>query len=199
MRTQVVIIGAGPAGLLLGQLLGNHGIDNIILEQRSGDYVLGRIRAGVIEKWSADLLDEAGVGARMRRDGLAHDGHRTLLRRPATSGRLRRTGRQERHHLRPDRDHTRSDGRPRSRRWPDGVQAADVACTSNPIRPRAAVSYRQQGIDAADRVRLHRRLRRLPRRQPQEHPGGLLNMLRARLSVRLARRSWSTSRRCRTN
>ncbi|MGA8705708.1 MAG: 4-hydroxybenzoate 3-monooxygenase [Steroidobacteraceae bacterium] len=74
MRTQVVIIGAGPAGLLLGQLLGNHGIDNIILEQRSGDYVLGRIRAGVIEKWSADLLDEAGVGARMRRDGLAHAG-----------------------------------------------------------------------------------------------------------------------------
>ena len=66
MRTQVVIIGAGPAGLLLGQLLGNHGIDNIILEQRSGDYVLGRIRAGVIEKWRGDLLDEAGVGARMR-------------------------------------------------------------------------------------------------------------------------------------
>jgi p-hydroxybenzoate 3-monooxygenase len=74
MRTQIVIIGAGPSGLLLGQLLGNHGIDNIILEQRSPDYVLGRIRAGVIEKWSADLLDQAGVGARMHRDGLAHAG-----------------------------------------------------------------------------------------------------------------------------
>ena len=73
-RTQVVIIGAGPAGLLLGQLLAKRGISNVILEQRSAEYVLGRIRAGVIEKWSADLLDEAGVGARMHRDGLTHEG-----------------------------------------------------------------------------------------------------------------------------
>ena len=73
-RTQVVIIGAGPSGLLLGQLLGKHGISNIILEQRSANYVLGRIRAGVIEKWAADLLDEAGVSARMHRDGLIHQG-----------------------------------------------------------------------------------------------------------------------------
>jgi len=74
MRTQVVIVGAGPSGLLLGQLLGKHGISNIVLEQRSADYVLGRIRAGVIEKWSADLLAEAGVGARMQREGLIHGG-----------------------------------------------------------------------------------------------------------------------------
>ena len=74
MRTAVAIIGAGPSGLLLGQLLANDGIPNIILEQRSGDYVLGRIRAGVIEKGAADLLDEAGVGARMQREGLIHDG-----------------------------------------------------------------------------------------------------------------------------
>ncbi len=74
MRTQVVIVGAGPSGLLLGQLLSKHGIANIILEQRSAEYVLGRIRAGVIEKWSADLLDEAGVGARMQREGLIHGG-----------------------------------------------------------------------------------------------------------------------------
>ena len=73
-RTQVVIIGAGPSGLLLGQLLNKHGISNLILEQRSADYVLSRIRAGVIEKWAADLLDEAGVGARMHRDGLIHQG-----------------------------------------------------------------------------------------------------------------------------
>jgi p-hydroxybenzoate 3-monooxygenase len=73
-RTQIVIIGAGPAGLLLGQLLAKRGISNVILEQRSAEYVLGRIRAGVIEKWSADLLDEAGVGARMHRDGLTHQG-----------------------------------------------------------------------------------------------------------------------------
>jgi len=74
MRTQVVIIGAGPSGLLLGQLLGKNGISNIVLEQRSPEYVLSRIRAGVIEKWAADLLDEAGVGARMQREGLIHGG-----------------------------------------------------------------------------------------------------------------------------
>jgi len=74
MRTQVAIIGAGPAGLLLGQLLTRHGIDNVILERQTGDYVLGRIRAGVVEQGAADLLDEAGVGARMHREGLAHDG-----------------------------------------------------------------------------------------------------------------------------
>jgi len=74
MRTQVGIIGAGPAGLLLGQLLHRHGIDNVILERQTGEYVLGRVRAGVIEKVTMDLLDEAGVGARMHRDGLVHDG-----------------------------------------------------------------------------------------------------------------------------
>jgi p-hydroxybenzoate 3-monooxygenase len=74
MRTQVAIIGAGPAGLLLGQLLHKHGIDNVILERQTGEYVLSRVRAGVIEKVTMDLLDEAGVGARMHRDGLVHDG-----------------------------------------------------------------------------------------------------------------------------
>ena len=74
MRTQVAIIGAGPAGLLLGQLLHKHGIDNIILERHTGEHVLGRIRAGVIEQVAVDLIDEAGVGARMHRDGLVHDG-----------------------------------------------------------------------------------------------------------------------------
>jgi p-hydroxybenzoate 3-monooxygenase len=74
MRTQVAIIGAGPAGLLLGQLLHKHGIDNIILERQTADYVLGRIRAGVIEQGTMGLLDEAGVGQRMHKDGLVHDG-----------------------------------------------------------------------------------------------------------------------------
>ncbi|MEO7761953.1 MAG: 4-hydroxybenzoate 3-monooxygenase [Casimicrobiaceae bacterium] len=73
-RTQVAIIGAGPSGLLLGQLLHSAGIDNIIVERQSGDYVLGRIRAGVLEQTTADLLDEAGVGSRMRAEGLVHDG-----------------------------------------------------------------------------------------------------------------------------
>ncbi|MGO4571604.1 4-hydroxybenzoate 3-monooxygenase [Microvirga sp. 2TAF3] len=74
MRTQVVIIGAGPAGLLLGRLLDNQGIDTIILERRSQDYVLGRIRAGVLEQGTVELLDKAGAGERMRAKGLVHDG-----------------------------------------------------------------------------------------------------------------------------
>ncbi|HEY4663375.1 MAG TPA: FAD-dependent monooxygenase, partial [Comamonas sp.] len=79
MRTQVVIVGAGPAGLLLGQLLHKAGVDNIILEQRSADYVLGRIRAGVLEQVSVDLLEEAGAAQRMRAEGLAHDGIELLF------------------------------------------------------------------------------------------------------------------------
>lgn len=74
MRTQVVIIGSGPSGLLLGQLLANAGIDNVILERTSQDYVLGRIRAGVLEEGMVAMLDEAGAGARMHAEGLPHDG-----------------------------------------------------------------------------------------------------------------------------
>jgi len=74
MRTQVAIIGAGPAGLLLGQLLQRQGIDNVILERQTAEHVLSRIRAGLIEQSTVDLLDEAGVGARMHREGLVHDG-----------------------------------------------------------------------------------------------------------------------------
>jgi p-hydroxybenzoate 3-monooxygenase len=74
MRTKIVIVGAGPAGLLLGRLLENQGIDNVILERRSQDYVLGRIRAGVLEQGTVELLEKAGVGERMRQEGLVHDG-----------------------------------------------------------------------------------------------------------------------------
>lgn len=74
VRTQVAIIGAGPAGLLLGQLLHHYGIDNVVLERKSGDYVLGRIRAGVLEQGTVDLLEEVGVTARLHREGLVHDG-----------------------------------------------------------------------------------------------------------------------------
>src|SRR3954449_8189592 len=73
-RTQVGIVGAGPAGLLLGRLLELQGVDNVILEARSRDYVEQRIRAGVLEHDTAELLAEAGVGERMRAEGLVHDG-----------------------------------------------------------------------------------------------------------------------------
>jgi p-hydroxybenzoate 3-monooxygenase len=74
MRVQVAIVGGGPAGHLLGQLLHKAGIDAIVIERHSREYVLGRIRAGVLEQGTTDLLDEAGVGARMHREGLLHGG-----------------------------------------------------------------------------------------------------------------------------
>lgn len=74
MKTQVAIIGAGPAGLLLGQLLHNAGIDAVILERRTPDYVLGRIRAGVLEQGTVQILELAGVSERLHRESLVHDG-----------------------------------------------------------------------------------------------------------------------------
>jgi p-hydroxybenzoate 3-monooxygenase len=94
MRTQVAIIGAGPSGLLLGQLLQRAGIDAVIIENKSADYVQARIRAGLLEQGTVDLLNHAGVGERLRSQGLVHDGfelsvagrrHRIELK--ATTGR----------------------------------------------------------------------------------------------------------------
>lgn len=79
-KTQVAIVGAGPAGLLLGQLLHRAGIDNVIIERQSADYVLSRIRAGVLEQVTMNLLEEAGVGQRMRREGLLHGGFDLLFK-----------------------------------------------------------------------------------------------------------------------
>ena len=72
MRTQVAIIGAGPAGLLLGALLRKAGIDNVIIERQSGDYVLKRIRAGILEQGTVDMLIEVGVGQRLNAEGTPH-------------------------------------------------------------------------------------------------------------------------------
>lgn len=80
MRTQVAIIGAGPSGLLLGQLLHKAGIEAVILERQTPDYVLGRIRAGVLEQVTMDLLDDAGVGKRMHAEGLVHGGFDMLFK-----------------------------------------------------------------------------------------------------------------------
>jgi p-hydroxybenzoate 3-monooxygenase len=74
MRTQVAIIGSGPAGLLLGQLLSKAGIDNVILDRVSKEYILGRVRAGVLEEGTVRLLDEAGASGRLHAEGLPHSG-----------------------------------------------------------------------------------------------------------------------------
>ena len=74
MRTQVGIIGAGPAGLLLSRLLALRGIDSVVLENRSREYVQSRIRAGILEQHTVDTLTDAGVGDRLRREGLEHRG-----------------------------------------------------------------------------------------------------------------------------
>ena len=74
MRTQVGIIGAGPAGLMLARLLHLQGIESIIIENRSRDYIENRIRAGLIEHWAADLLADVGVGERLKREGMLHWG-----------------------------------------------------------------------------------------------------------------------------
>src|SRR5437762_1192711 len=74
MRTQVAIIGAGPAGLLLAHLLGQRGIDSVVLESHSRPYVEQRVRAGVLEHGSVDLLVHTGAGERLLREGMVHHG-----------------------------------------------------------------------------------------------------------------------------
>src|SRR3954447_26949592 len=74
MRTEVAIIGAGPAGLLLSHLLGEVGVDSVVLETRSREYVAARIRAGILESSSVEVLSAAGLDARLRREGHQHRG-----------------------------------------------------------------------------------------------------------------------------
>jgi p-hydroxybenzoate 3-monooxygenase len=74
MRTQVVIVGAGPSGMLLSHLLAADGVESVVVETRTEEYVLSRIRAGVLESGSVDLLQSVGLGARLEREGLRHNG-----------------------------------------------------------------------------------------------------------------------------
>jgi p-hydroxybenzoate 3-monooxygenase len=74
MKTQVCIVGAGPAGLLLGHLLRAEGVECVVLERRSPEYVLGRIRAGVLERTTVSLMERLGLDERLKAEGLVHDG-----------------------------------------------------------------------------------------------------------------------------
>ena len=88
MRTQVGIVGAGPAGLLLSHLLHLQGVESVVLEARSREYVENRIRAGVLEYGTEQLLNDSGVGERMRREGMLHPGDRHAVRPRGPSHRL---------------------------------------------------------------------------------------------------------------
>ena len=101
MRTQVGIVGAGPAGLLLSHLLHLQGIESVVLEARSRDYVENRIRAGVLEYGTEQLLNDSGVGERMRREGMLHPGVVMRFERRGSSDRFRRSRRQARDGLQP--------------------------------------------------------------------------------------------------
>ena len=183
-RTQVAIVGAGPAGLTLAQLLHNEGIDSVILENRSREYVEARIRAGVVEQGIVDLLTEAGVGERMHRDGLVHHGielqfagerHRLPLSELTGGRSIMIYGQTE---IVKDLIAARLEtGRPLL------FEVDDVSI--DPERP--LVRYTHEGEPARARVRRDRRLRRLPRRVPAEHPRRRALDLRPRLPVRLAR------------
>ena len=85
MRTQVRIVGAGPAGLLLSHLLAREGIESVVLESRSRDYVEHRVRAGVLEQTTVELLRENGLGERMDREGLVHEGVELRFEGPGTA------------------------------------------------------------------------------------------------------------------
>ena len=90
MRTQVAIIGSGPSGLLLGRLLTLAGIDNVILDRVDRDYILGRVRAGVLEQGTVDMMREAEAAERLDAEGLPHDGFDIALERRAAPHRPRR-------------------------------------------------------------------------------------------------------------
>ena len=149
MRTQVAIIGAGPAGLTLGQLLHREGIDSVIVEKRSRAYVEARIRAGVLEQGVVDLLTGAGVGGRLAREGRARR-TRAAVRGRAAPARPEGTHGQDHHRLRADRDRERPDrgaGRHRTTapvrggRRPGGgdrVGATHVSCTPTRLSGRCS-------------------------------------------------------------
>ena len=75
MRTQVAIIGGGPAGMLLSEILARHGVHSVVVERQTRAHVLSRIRAGVLEQTTVDVLRRNGLGERMDREGHEHDGH----------------------------------------------------------------------------------------------------------------------------
>ena len=189
MKTQVGIIGGGPSGLLLSQLLHLQGIDTVVLEKQSREYVLGRIRAGVLEHGFAKLMREAQAGERMDREGqvhdgfyIAHDGIRDRVDLKGLTG-----GNSVIVYGQTELTRDLYDGARQARRHRDPPRGRRAAARH---RHAAALSHvSPERRDAARRLRLHHRLRRLPRGEPEVDPEGQHPRVRARVPVRLARRA----------
>ena len=186
-ETQVGIVGAGPAGLTLGRLLEQAGIESVIVENRSRDYCEHRIRAGVLEQGIVDLLRDAGVGGA---DGRARESSTTASTSSSTaSGITSRcselTGRSiviyGQTEVVKDLIAARLESGLPLLFEVDDVSVHDLDAE----RPRIRLHARRRGAGA--RMRRDRRLRRLPRRLPAEHPGRRAAHVRARVPVRLAR------------
>ena len=173
MKVPVVIIGAGPAGTLLSLMLGRAGIDNVVLELRSREYVVGRVRAGVLEWSTVETLRQLGVGARMDAEGHVHDlidiawsGHELV-----SIDTVARVGKEMMGYGQTELQRDLYDAADASGATivfeATDIELHDVT-SDTPVGDLSRQRRRR-----ADRVRLHRRLRRLPRREPAQHPAAV--------------------------
>ena len=185
-RTQVAIVGAGPSGLLLSQLLHNDGIETIVLERQSREHVAARIRAGVLEQGTVELLLKAGVGQRMLTDRLVHEGFALGFADRSVRVDLRAlTGAAVSIYGQTELTRDLIDARIAA-----GAkllfEATNVAIDGF-ARSQPDGTLHARGPTCGDCLRFHRRLRRLPRHMPQKHSLGCNADLRAGVSLWLAR------------
>ena len=185
-RTQVAIIGGGPAGLLLSHLLHRHGIDSVVLERQTKAYVLKRIRAGVLEYGTVKVLREfrrgradGSRGSRARRELYRLAGPRAFPHRHEDAYRQADVV------ARTDGDHRGTVPDPRARRRAHRRRSGECPA-SRPDHANAQTDIREGRRERDARLRVHRWLRRVPRRVAAEHSEVGAQDLRARLSVRLA-------------
>jgi hypothetical protein len=157
LRTQVAIIGSGPAGLLLGQLLNKYGIDNIVIERKTREYVLARIRAGVLEQGTVNLLDEVRVASRLHSEGLVHDGVEIAFAGGRHRIDLKRSTSEDRDNLRSNRSNARADGRQGRRPTSNGFRGGK--CSIDRLRHRQPVGQLRKGRRQPQHfMRFYRRL-----------------------------------------
>ncbi len=190
VRTQVGIVGAGPAGLLLGHLLHLNGIDTVIVENRDREYVVDRVRAGVLEQGTVDLLLAMGVGEGLERRGLRHEGVFISFKGQRHRIDFASTDRRQGDHgLRTKRSRQRFDRSAHSDGASVVFRSAEASRSSALDSSKPLIRFRHCGTEYEVHCDLHRRLRWLSRRLPAVDSGGRAHDLRADLSVRLARDS----------